>query len=437
LSETHAYEVARVRAREPSLISEGEMQKLSQCGSYEECLQFLSNKHWNIEFGADYESMLNQEIEKTWDFVLELAQPKENLGVFLCQNDYHNLKAAIKTCSYESSPKNLFLPRGLVETENILKSAKQNDFSLLPKYMQSAAKEAMEVFLHTGDGQLSDIILDRDTLKTINKFSEISDCLAIKKYANLIISVTNIKIAERCRSAQKSKDFLKRAIYPSESINIDDLISNYINEDKFYSYISLTEYSESVPFLKKSISDFEDWFDNMILEEMKVEKYNPFTLGPVVSYLLHRLHEIKSVKKIIVSIKNSSSKNNFKHLEKYNLENNETASLCNISKDLDVFSKVAIVGDIESIYGFGTLGIEVFAIKNKQEALKKIKTLSLSEYAIIYITESLAFEIYDDLRPYRENLLPAIIPIPGIDGRASLGRKHIKGLIIKAIGSDI
>ena len=43
----------------------------------------------------------------------------------------------------------------------MLRIIKEKDYKALPENMQTAAEEAVEALLHSGDGQLCDIIIDR------------------------------------------------------------------------------------------------------------------------------------------------------------------------------------------------------------------------------------------------------------------------------------
>lgn len=99
--------------------------------------------------------------------------------------------------------------------------------------------------------------------------------------------------------------------------------------------------------------------------------------------------------------------------------------------------KVAVLGDRDSIYGFASVGMEIFPITAAAEAERKIKTLADDGYAIIYITESLCEQIEETLDNYQSKPLPAIIPIPGITGNTGVGVERVKKSVKKAVGSDI
>ena len=53
--------------------------------------------------------------------------------------------------------------------------------------------------------------------------------------------------------------------------------------------------------LKESPSAFERWCDNQLIETIKPQKYNPFTAGPLVAYVLAKENEIKTVRIILTA----------------------------------------------------------------------------------------------------------------------------------------
>ncbi len=99
--------------------------------------------------------------------------------------------------------------------------------------------------------------------------------------------------------------------------------------------------------------------------------------------------------------------------------------------------KIAVLGDRDSIYGFAALGLEVFPVSGSEEGGKTLRRLSEQDYAVIYITEALAEELSAELDHFRESLLPAVIPIPGVQGNTGMGIRMVKHSVEQAVGSDI
>lgn len=99
--------------------------------------------------------------------------------------------------------------------------------------------------------------------------------------------------------------------------------------------------------------------------------------------------------------------------------------------------KAAVMGDYESIYGFGALGIEIFPSEDRESSTKIFKNLCGGSYAVIYITEGCAAEIEEEIEKTAENLLPAVILIPGVSHNTGKGMQNVKRSVEQAVGSDI
>lgn len=99
--------------------------------------------------------------------------------------------------------------------------------------------------------------------------------------------------------------------------------------------------------------------------------------------------------------------------------------------------KLAVLGDRDSIYGYGALGLDTYPVNNTEEAAKTLKNLAEGQYAVIYITESLQAELEVEIDRYVTEALPAIIPIPGVSGNTGMGMRSVKKSVERAVGSDI
>lgn len=96
-----------------------------------------------------------------------------------------------------------------------------------------------------------------------------------------------------------------------------------------------------------------------------------------------------------------------------------------------------MLGDYDSIYGFATLGLDTFPVTDPAEAAKKLHQLAVGEYAVIYITECLAAQIEHEIAKLREQVLPAVILIPGVSGNTGKGIESVRKSVEQAVGSDI
>ena len=59
--------------------------------------------------------------------------------------------------------------------------------------------------------------------------------------------------------------------------------------------------------------------------------------------------------------------------------------------------KSGVLGDRDSVYGFGALGLEVFPVEEPEAGAKLLRRLAEEGYAVLYVTEALCAQIPDEL----------------------------------------
>ena len=302
------YAVARIRSKELALLSKADIDQLMGCKTEKECLRLLADKGWGIDDTESSEQMLTTEREKTWELLADLVEDMSVFNTFLYGNDFHNLKAAIKQVYKDTKLSNIFLSNNTIDPDLIVKAVTERDFSILPEHMRQVAKEAYEIQLHTGDSQLCDIVIDKAALESIYSHGKASGDELLSHYVELKIAIANINIAIRSVKTGKDKEFLQRALVKCESLDIEKLTECALNGmDFIYDYLSTTVYFDGVSALKESPQAFECWCDNLIIEYIKPQKYNPFTLSPLAAYLLARENEIKTVRILLSGKRNDIS----------------------------------------------------------------------------------------------------------------------------------
>ena len=99
--------------------------------------------------------------------------------------------------------------------------------------------------------------------------------------------------------------------------------------------------------------------------------------------------------------------------------------------------RIAVLGDYDSIYGFAALGLNTFPVSTHEEAGEMLRRLAGGKYGIIYITEALAAELEHEIEKYKEQVIPAIIQIPGVSGNTGAGVVSVKKSVEQAVDSDI
>lgn len=302
----YTYAVARIRALELGLFSSATLEQLIACKTIESCLQFLTERGWgDSETPLEIDAILTRETEKIWETIRELHVDMDVFHVLSYQKLFHNLKAAIKEVCTSEVNAHIFFEDCEIGQEEMMRIVKERDYQSLPEEMREAAQEAYETLLHTRDGQLCDVIVDRAALEAIRKAGKASKEQIIREYAESTVAIADIKIAYRCAKTGKKPDFVRRALAPCDTLDMELLTRAAVSGTAAVEeYLTQAGYEEAAEAMHESNSAFERWCDNRMIQTIQPQKYNPFTIGPLVAYVLARENEIKTVRIILTCRQN-------------------------------------------------------------------------------------------------------------------------------------
>lgn len=297
----YTYDVARIRALELSLFSAATLEQLMACKDDRQCLQFLVEKGWGTQdTPLQAEAILTCEREKIWQTMEELSVDMSLFDVLSYPKLFHNLKAAVKEICTEEKTPGIFYEDCAISGEAMMELLRSKNYAELPAMLQAPAKEAYETLLHTRDGQLCDIIIDRACLEAIYQAGQQAEDEIVQEYAESTVAVADIKIAARGAATAKSAEFLLRAMAPCASLSVEELTRAAMGgTNALCDYLQSVGYGEAGDALRKSPSAFERWCDDRIIETIQPQLRNPFSVGPLFAYVLARENEIKTVRIIL------------------------------------------------------------------------------------------------------------------------------------------
>lgn len=299
-----AYGVAHIRAHELSLLTNDNLESMISASNLNEAIRVLGDKGWNTE-SEDFLSMLIEESEKNWNLLCECLPKEHLLDCLIIENDFHNLKTAIKTVFTGEDPQRYFVFPCVYDTQKIKEAIEKKDFSSLPECMAETAQKAYDVLTRLGSGQMADIIIDKQAMAVKLQMAEKSDSALLKNAVAMNVAAANIKIALRCIKTGKSIDFMKKAMSDECTIiDIETLQKKALEgENAVTSYLEgIKEFSQAASFLKESSTLFEKCLDDAIMEKVKDAKYTAFGVEPIFAYYMAREAEIKNVR-VILSLK--------------------------------------------------------------------------------------------------------------------------------------
>ena len=302
----YTYAVARIRALEVSLFSDAVIEQLLACKTAEQALQLVTEKGWgDPSSDRDMDAVLKREEEKTWEVIRDVAPDMSVFDVLSYPKLYHNLKAAIKEVCTETRNPGIFYDDCQIPGREMLQIVENREFSKLPRGMSRVAEEAFDTLLHTRDGQLCDIMIDKAALDAICEAGRRSGEPIIQDYADTTVAIADIKIAVRSQKTGKSVDFMRSTMAECAGLNIEQLIRAALaGADEIAQYLEGTSYAGGADALRESPPAFERWCDNRMIETLKPQKYETFSVGPLLGYLIARENEIKTVRIILTGKQN-------------------------------------------------------------------------------------------------------------------------------------
>ena len=176
-NDDYAYAVARIRANERNLLTNSDVESLIRCKTFDDAAKLLVSKGWTQKSGGDFDvgKAIRENQKKLWALLCECVPNEDSLRIFTVQNDFFNLKAALKS-SVEARPsRELFAYPTSLDVDLIERAVERREFSILGDDFAEPLKEACEAAYRTQNGQNVDIILDRAAILCMQRLSEKSD----------------------------------------------------------------------------------------------------------------------------------------------------------------------------------------------------------------------------------------------------------------------
>jgi len=100
-------------------------------------------------------------------------------------------------------------------------------------------------------------------------------------------------------------------------------------------------------------------------------------------------------------------------------------------------SKIAFIGDRDSVWGFRAFGIESLPITSDEEAREVFAATVKTGTSIIFVTEDVYEACSEQIAEYRDQALPTVTVLPNVKGSRHLAATEIREAVGAAVGADI
>ena len=243
---------------------------------------------FSVAYANAYEPKAEPDKEKLIDEVfrdLKSVCPENvPLDMLVYKNDYINLKTVIRAMHIKSDYTRLMIKPCIVEPKELFDSIKQGDYSGLPDFIASQAKEAYEIMNRTGNVQLMEVYLDKELLKVMLECARKLENLYIINWVLLLCDLANCDILLRGSKAQTDAQIMKTAFIDEGAFDKDMAISA-VSEG----YEQAKEYVRSVyPDIVNAWENgnYEEEKSRLIKAYIQSRSDRVFGVEPIISFFL-------------------------------------------------------------------------------------------------------------------------------------------------------
>lgn len=310
----YIYAVSRIRVKEKSLLTDGDISTMISMKTEDEVLDYLLSKGWGADAEKNASAILSAEEDRTIEAMEDLGLDEETKDILSYPKLFHNLKTGIQEVTTAESPGKAYYDLPGFGRDQVRAILKKNAFDELPEALRGVAPAALENMLKTRDAQMCDTIIDRACLEAMSEAAGRSRNRLLAEYLELTVALTDIRIAVRASRMGKSEDYLRRAIAETRLLDVTELIraaapvrkdeekaADADGDTRLYRYLRHAGFSDAVEALKKSPAAFEQWCDNRLIDLIRPMRTVNESVGPVLAYYLARENEIKTVRIILTA----------------------------------------------------------------------------------------------------------------------------------------
>ena len=100
-------------------------------------------------------------------------------------------------------------------------------------------------------------------------------------------------------------------------------------------------------------------------------------------------------------------------------------------------SRIAFIGDRDSVWGFEAFGVSARPVANAEEAAEAFEAVVRRGYSIVFVTEDVYEACSDEIARHRDQAIPTVTVLPNAVGSRGLAATEIHRAVSAAVGADI
>lgn len=304
---SYGFAIGNLRARENALLGHNDMAQLVSLNSPERIADMLRDKGFGDRIsGGDVPTLLERSQRDLWDYLNEITPESGLFYPFLIENDFHNLKATLKSLIRNVSPDAYFLHPSVFDSNELKTAVFDKRFDILPDELRKAAERGYEILTSGGDAQLSDAVIDAACMRC--RLDAVSGkdykCTLATDIVRETVFYENVKAALRSAKAQKSGAFLDETLIDTGIISREALKGAALGGvDKILELLRTSGKGDAADSYEKSPYEFERFCDNAVMSIARKARFVTLGPEPVIGYYMAKRAEEKNIRIIYSAVK--------------------------------------------------------------------------------------------------------------------------------------
>jgi len=291
------FAVAKIRAKEATLIDSNGFLRLSQSRNTNEFIKLLAE--YGYDSDEDFDVILSTELKETYDYVKEASKSGNFLFPFLLKYDLFNIGVYMKTeFSGKETATAPFKNCGNYPPETLVPALRDGKKGVIPDELLKCYQASKEIYLNTGDIGAAQIHLDKNGYEFILESIKNNGSDFIKKYFMTEADIKNLMFSLRLKRI-KSEELIKTILIKGGFVSDEKIIKAFLSSvselfDVFKTSLSSKTIDEAAEaFLEEQpLSDINGILDENLKNLLDKTRLTPFGIDPIMAYVLNKEAEI-------------------------------------------------------------------------------------------------------------------------------------------------
>jgi len=311
----YAYPTAKVRVQELAMVPRNVFVDMANAGSFAEAAELLAGTEYAVNADAasdEIEQMLMARRTEARQQFAELMLDDGVVEFLRMREDFTNMRLAIRRVVTDRPLGLDYSNEGNVPAEEFEEIFEQENYELLPAYLQEAVEAAVLGYYEDKDIRRIDYELDRtESAVRLREAMRLKN-IFILSLVRIRIDLYNLKTMLRLKMAEREEE--TRFFYPGGFVDIDkfkqgletglEAISGLFFATPYYDLLET-----AIPYLRneKSFLALEKECEDYIKGFLRTTQSIASGPQPVIAYFLMKEAEIRTVRMLLTGKKNGLS----------------------------------------------------------------------------------------------------------------------------------